>query len=294
MPMLADRFAHPGYLVETDRLARELDDPALRIFDCTAFLIPDPERIYRIETGEADWRTGHIPGAGFIDIQGRLSEPHPSLRFTWPTAERFAEAMGAYGVGEGTRVVLYATGNPNWATRVWWMLRAFGFEDVAVLNGGLPKWRAEGRPLSTEPCRYPPARFVARPRAGFVAGRDDVRAAMTDSSATVLNALSAEQHRGSGGTHYGRPGRIPGSVNVPAASLVDPATNAWRPPAELAAAFRAAGVEDGKRVVCYCGGGIAASNTAFVLSLLGHDAVTLYDNSLSEWAADPSLPMETG
>src|SRR5690606_34261538 len=134
---------------------------------------------YRAESGRAQYDQGHIPGAVFADLIDDLSDPDSPLRFTLPSAERFAAAMGTLGVGEGTRAVLYSTDSPQWATRLWWMLRAFGFDDAAVLNGGFGKWKREGRPVSTEPGKYPPARFVPHPRPGLFVGKEDVAAAIS-------------------------------------------------------------------------------------------------------------------
>jgi thiosulfate/3-mercaptopyruvate sulfurtransferase len=169
-----------------------------------------------------------------------------------------------------------------------------GFDDAAVLNGGWKKWTFEGRPTSTEPCAYPPARFVARPRPALFVGKGAVLAGLGQRATCILNALSEEQHRGTDGVTYGRPGRIAGSANIAARSLVDPKTHAYLPARVLRERFAAAGALEAERVITYCGGGIAASSDAFVLTLLGHDGVAVYDASLSEWAADPSLPMETG
>lgn len=285
--------AHPEYLVETDWLAAHLGDPALRVLECTAILHPLPEGGYRAESGLATWQSGHIPGSGFADLTGNLSDQKSPLRFMMPPAEQLAAAMAALGVGEGTRVVLYDRAVNMWAARVWWMLRAVGFDDAAVLNGGWRTWTLENRPVSTAPCAYPRGRFVARPRPELFADKSAVLAGRSDSATCVLNALTDEQHRGTGGVHYGRPGRIAGSANVAARALVDPKTHAYLPIDELRRQFASSGVLASGRVITYCGGGIAASSDAFVLALLGHEHVAVYDASLSEWAADPSLPMET-
>src|SRR5262245_56912608 len=129
-------FANPQYLVETDWLAAHLRDPIVRVLECTVYLEPAPGTPggYRVESGRGRWAEGHIPGAGFIDLQEELSDPAASLRFMMPSAARFAEAMGRHGVGEGVRVILYDRAVNMWAARVWWMLRAVGFDDAAVLN----------------------------------------------------------------------------------------------------------------------------------------------------------------
>jgi thiosulfate/3-mercaptopyruvate sulfurtransferase len=202
--------------------------------------------------------------------------------------------MTRFGVGEGTRVVTYSTTTPQWATRVRWLLRGFGFDAAAVLDGGFQKWRREGRPVETGPARpRPAANFVVREERPLMAGKEAVLAAIGDNGVCTLNALSPEQHAGTGGNSYGRPGRIKGSVNLPAAHLIDPATGALLPAVELRRRFEAVGAF-GKAVITYCGGGIAASADAFALVMLGHPDVRLYDASLSEWAMNPALPMETG
>ena len=282
-------------LVETDWLAAHLGEPDLRVIECTVYLQPaDVPGGYRVESGRAKWAEGHIPGAGFVDLQDELSDRTSQLRFMMPPAAQFAEAVSRHGVGDGVRVVLYDRAVNMWAARVWWMLRAFGFDDAAVLNGGFRKWTREGRPLATDGGGAPRRTFTARPRPALIADKSGVLGALDDSRACVLNALTEEQHRGTGGTSYGRPGRIAGTANVPARELVDPDTHAYLPLDVLRAKFAASGALDAKRVITYCGGGIAASSDAFVLTLLGRSDVAVYDASLSEWAGDPSLPMQSG
>ena len=281
-------------LVDSEWLAGHLDDPAVRVLECTVYLHPaDVPGGYRVESGRGRWAEGHIPGAGFADLQEDLSDRASRLRFMMPPAAQFAEAMGRYGVGPGVRVVLYDRAVNMWAARVWWMLRAFGFDDAAVLDGGWKKWTRENRPVATDDGARPARAFTARPRPALVADKAGVLSALGDERACVLNALTEEQHKG-GGVTYGRPGHIAGSGNVPARDLVDPETHAYLPVDVLRKKFAAAGALDAKRVITYCGGGIAASSDAFALALLGRDDVAVYDASLSEWAADPSLPMATG
>jgi thiosulfate/3-mercaptopyruvate sulfurtransferase len=287
-------FVTPQHLVETDWLAPRVGDPGLRVLECTVFLHPELPHGYRAESGQAAWAAGHIPGSGFADLTDDLCDRTSRLRFMLPPASQLADAMSRLGVGDGVRVVLYDRAMNIWAARVWWMLRAFGFDEAAVLDGGWRKWTLEGRAVSIDPDPTPPRRFTARPRPELFTGKTDVLGALGDRSACVLNALTEEQHRGTGGATYGRPGRIAGSVNVPARELVDPKTHAYRDPETLRAKFAAAGALDAGRVITYCGGGIAASSDAFILTLLGHEHVAVYDASLSEWAADPTLPMDTG
>lgn len=283
-------FANPQYLVETSWLQQHLSDPDLRVLDCTVYLRP-VEGGVRPESGRADWARGHVPGSVFADLLGDLCDRNTSLPVMMPPAEQFAAAMSRYGVGDEHRVVLYDAGNNSWAARVWWMFRAFGFERAAVLNGGWKKWLAEGRPVSTEAAVYPPAHVTARAQPGRIVSKAEVRAAMADAGTCLVNALSAEEHSGKV-TRVARPGHIPGSVNVPAGSLVDPATNAYLSPEQLQSRFAQVGALNRGCVVTYCGGGIAASSAAFALSLLGVKNVALYDGSMAEWAADPQMPLE--
>ena len=287
-------FKHPEFLVDTAWLAARLEDPNLRIYDCTTHLLPHPTLPYRVESGREDYDESHIPGADFLDLQGELSDPDSNLRFTFPAAGDFAAAVGRHGLGDGNDVVLYSGTSPQWATRVWWMLRAFGFDRAAVLDGGLMKWKAEGRPLSTAAASYPPAVFTPKPRQGLIVQQDEVLAAIDKEGICTINALARDQHAGTGGRAYGRTGRITASVNVPTAELLDPETNAFLPAERIAEWFAECGADKAQRVLTYCGGGIAASATAMLLVMLGHENVGLYDNSMSEWSIDESLPMETG
>ncbi len=281
-------------LISTEELARRRGAPGLRLFDCTTYLRPRPEGGYNAESGRANYDKGHIPGAAYLDLGAELSDQHSTLRFTLPPLDALTKAFAAKGIGHGTFVVLYSHASPVWATRIWWMLRAVGFDDAAILDGGLDKWKAENRPLATEPTTYPPATLSLRGRPEIFVDKNDVKAAIGKPDTLTLNALSHEQHKGSGGVVYGRPGRIAGSSCVPAASLFG-ADKTLKPIAELRAAFEGVGTAPDKRVLVYCGGGIAASLDAFVLTaILGHKNVAVYDNSMQEWSNDQSLPMETG
>jgi thiosulfate/3-mercaptopyruvate sulfurtransferase len=165
---------------------------------------------------------GHIPGSAFLDLQGSSPTARARFNFTMPALDDLAARFAAKGIGEGTRVVLYSRGSMQWATRVWWMLRRSASTPPRVLDGGFDKWSAEGRPTETAETRYPPATLAARPRPGLFVGKDEVRAAIGDAGTCTINALAPDLHRGDN-PRYGRPGRVPGSVNVPALALVDAA-----------------------------------------------------------------------
>ncbi len=285
-------------LVETEWLEQNLGDPDLRVFDCTVIATLNPDRDakfpFAFESGRARFNEEHIPGAGFIDLLVDLSDTSSDLPFTMPPARQFADAMGRAGVGERARVVLYGATDPIWAARVWWMLRSFGHDNAAILNGGWAKWSAEGRRVSSAACAYSPVRFATQVRPGYFVGKDEVLAAIGDDGVRTVNALPAMVYSGAGGPVFGRKGRVSGSVNVPFASLHDPDTGAYLPAGRLREKFDAVGAGVAKRIIAYCGSGIAASNDAFVLSLLGYDNVAVYDASMAEWGHDESLPMETG
>ena len=193
-----------------------------------------------------------------------------------PPVEQLEAAFGRHGIGEGARVVLYSIGTMMWATRFWWMLRALGV-DAQVLDGGFDKWKEEGRPVETgAPKGYPATTFKAAPRAGFFVDKNTVIARIGDPATAIVNALGPQFHRGLEPSRYGRPGRIPGSVNVPAATLVN-ADKTLTTLAGAEAKFAAQGITRDRNGICYC----------------GYDKVTLYDASMGEWARDPALPIET-
>jgi thiosulfate/3-mercaptopyruvate sulfurtransferase len=284
-------------LISTVELSGILDRPDLRLFDCTTYLEPAPEGSgvpYLAVPGDQTFAAGHIPGADFLDLQGEFSQQGTELRFMMPDVAQLEAAFGRHGVDANSRVVLYSIGTPMWATRFWWMLRSLGFDHAQVLDGCFDKWKAEERPIESGPAKgYKKAKFTAKPRQGFFVGKDEVLAAVSDHSAVVVNALGPQFHRGLEPSRYGRPGRIPGSCNVSAATLLDPATRVFVLLADAEAKFATQGLRKDKRVIAYCGGGISATIDLFLLHRLGYDNLTLYDGSMGEWAKDDALPIET-
>ena len=281
------------FVVETEWLAGHLDDPQVRVFDCTVMLsAPRPGKAQAPLTGAERYWAGHIPGAAFIDVAAALSTPS-DLRFTFPSAEIVEQTMSELGVDDETQVVLYDSQGTMWATRVWWILRAYGFDRAAILNGGSGKWLAEDRAVTSAPAELRQATFTARPREGLLATRAEVEAAIESGGSCIIDALPKEQYEGEV-NGYGRPGHIPSATNVPFGATRDRETGAFLPDAELRAMFEQAGALSGGRVITYCGGGIAATLDAFLLTRMGVQDVAVYDGSLSEWTADPSLPLVTG
>ena len=278
-------------LVSTDWLAEHLGDDDLVVLDCTVWLRPADGGGYLSVSGRADFETAHLPGAGFADLTGELCDRSSPLRFAVPEPAQFAAAMGALGAGDGRRVVLYDQNRSMWAARVWWMLRWVGFDDAALLDGGLRAWTVEGRPTESGPARAArPATLTARPRPRLIADRDEVLAAVGDGATCLIDALGEAQYRGEVDS-YGRPGHIPGASNTPAFDLVDRETGRYLPLEVLRQRFPA---DPSARTITYCGGGIAASSDAFVLTRLGFSDVAVYTASLQEWVADPANPLVTG
>jgi thiosulfate/3-mercaptopyruvate sulfurtransferase len=269
-------------LVEIDWLETHLHDPDLRILECTVFLKPGLEGV-QFESGYQTWVEGHIPGSRFVDLIEELSAPKAEFPFMMPSAEQFTEVMAHHGVGEGTQVILYDRAKTMWAARVWWMLWYAGFDQAAILNGGWHKWRQDGCPVSTELSQYPPARFQAHFQPELMADMNEVIAVMKDRQSPLIHALEQDSYRKQ---------RIPGSVNVPAMELLDHETERFLPLEMLRQRFQEIGAPDSKKIITYCGAGIASCSVAFVLTLLGYTNVSMYDGSLAEWSAHENLPIE--
>jgi len=274
-------------LVTAEWLSQHLDDPDLVVLDCTVRVEPDQAGGFRTVSGRAGYDSGHIPSAGFADLTADLADGNSPLGFALPTPERFCAAMGALGVGDDSRVVLYDANHSVWAARVWWMLRWAGFDRAALLDGGLGAWTAEGRPLSSEPATRPAKHLTPAPRPELIANREEVLASIGNSTVCLVDAMPEPHYRGAMAM-YGRPGHIPGASNVPALALLDE-SGRYRPHDELAAMNHC---DRDARAITYCGGGIAASSNAFVMTRLGFADVAVYMASLEEWAADPANPME--
>jgi len=266
-----------GPLVSSSWLRERLDDPGVRVVDCR-FRLGEPG------AGERLWRAGHIPGAAFMELDGELaSEPGERGRHPLPGSEVFEAAARRAGIGSDTLVVAYDEAAEGGAARLWWLLRHFGHERVAVLDGGLRGWQAEGGPLDagTEP--RPPGSFVARPREGDTAEAEGL------SGSLLLDARAPERYRGELEPIDPVAGHIPGAVNLPFAALAP--DGRFLPPAELRAAFDAAGAAPGRELVAYCGSGVSACVLLLAAELAGLEPGRLYSGSWSEWSGR-GLPAE--
>lgn len=274
-------------LVSAEWLNEHLNDPDLVVLDCTVLVQMGGEGGFSIASGRASYKDGHIPTAGFADLMGDLSDNDSPYQFAVPSPEAFANAMNALGVNDNSRVVLYDSSGSAWAARVWWMLRWIGFDRAALLDGGLAAWTGAGYPMSTEVVKRPAGTLTVALRPELIVDKDEVHAAIGDDSVNIIDALSEPVYRGDV-TMYARPGHIAGASNMPMTSLLDDAGH-FRPGNELDELL--VGDRD-TRSITYCGGGIAASANAFVMTRQGFTDVAVYTASMQEWANDESLPME--
>lgn len=287
-------YARPDLIIETDALEAELGADDLRIIDCNVVMKVKEGGGYEIKSGRDDYNEAHIPGSCFLDLLTELSDDHPTLRFMMPSAEQFARVVGAAGIGDEHRVVLYSRGANFWATRLFLMFRALGFDNCRVLNGAWDKWVAEGRPTTADVPDWPSATFTPKPRLGQIIGKDEVLAAVQRKDTCLINALTPQVFSGETvNAAYGRPGHIEGSVNLYAYDLIDKTDNTFVDAATMKEKFNAIGALEAGNVITYCGGGISATTDSFALLLLGRDDVALYDGSMTEWGPDESLPMAT-
>jgi thiosulfate/3-mercaptopyruvate sulfurtransferase len=276
-------------MTETDELARELEAPDLVIIDAS-WHMPGEGRDAR-----AEYLAEHIPGAIFFDID-EIADSKSILPHMLPPPEKFSSRMRSMGIGDGSRIVVYDSLGLFSAARVWWTFRVMGVEDVSVLNGGLPKWKREGRPLeSGEPRTRSTRHFTARRNLDLVRDAADINSLLKDKSAEIVDARSAGRFDGT--VPEPRPGlrsgHIPGAHNLPYGKLLK-ADGTLKSPREIERLFEDAGVDLAKPVVTSCGSGITAGILALALAQIGHRKTAVYDGSWAEWGADQSLPIETG
>ena len=276
-------------LVSTEWLAKHLSAPDVRVVDATYYL-PGDRR-----DAKAEFASEHIPGAVFFDIDD-IADESADLPHMLPDPVKFSSRVRKLGLGDGNRIVVYDRQGMFSAPRVWWTFRAFGHKDVAVLDGGLPKWKAEGRPLDDHPGLPRERHFTARLNDLTVRDRTQMQRNLTNGRELVLDARSAERFRGEGDEPRPglRSGHIPGSRSLPYSGLFDPDNGTLLPRDQLKAKLTEAGVDYGKPVVTTCGSGVTAAILSLALELTGHRDHALYDGSWADWGRPGDTPIATG
>lgn len=281
-------------LVKPAWLAARLNDPQVRIFDCSLNRIPQTVGPSLWESCRDTWRAEHIPGASYIHMVEDLIDPDAPVPFTLPKPDTVAALLSSRGVLQGATIVLYGSGYIPAIHRVWWTLRASGIADVKILGCSLKQWIAEGYPVRKGEEKFDPTHYVCT-RVSIVAYQQEVeQASASGSKSCLINALSRELFEGAGNQVFGRRGRIPNSINIPAESLIDSDSGRLKSSEELKRLIPIDSLASCHRIISYCGGGLAASTVFFALSVLGFDNISLYDGSLFDWSSNPALPMVIG
>lgn len=284
-------------LVSTQWLGEHLGDDDLIVLEASVYLEPA-----RADGAHAEFRSGlddyerrgHIPGARFADLFTQFSDPAAPFPFTRPTAAQFAAAASRLGISRTSHVVIYDDLANQWAARLWWVFRSYGHPRVSVLDGGLRKYRAEGRPIQSGLSPYARANYTHPLPAAIAATTRDVLDIVAGRRAGRLVCFLPKDDFSGRVSGRARPGHIPGSTNLPFAELVDDTDNTLRPAEDLRHLFESRAALDGGLVVTYCGGGVASALGALALAVIGYEQTLEYDGSLAEWTADRARPLETG
>ncbi|MEH6525228.1 MAG: sulfurtransferase [Sneathiella sp.] len=277
-------------LVEPDWLEAHMGDPTVRIIDTRVTIVPQPPGPSDYVSLYPEYLMSHIPGAAYLHMVEDLSDPEGPFPFALPNPEVIWRRLEALGIRDNDTIVLYGNHISFAVHRCWWVLAVAG-ANVRLLNSTFDKWLAADRPVASGEESFKPTTFTATPHLDWVASKADVIASMDSDDVIALNALSAGQHAGRG-QPFGRPGRIPGSLSLPAAAMMQPESGAFRSLDEITQILEDRGISKTDQVITYCGGGIAASTTFVALRLLGYENLSLYDGSLMEWSEDPNLPLQ--
>lgn len=284
------------FLVETSWLAEHLNDPHLRVVDMRGYVRTVEKNGVQdaLYVGARDeYEQGHIPGAIYIDWSHDIVDLDDPVEAQVAPAQRFADVIGRLGIGDQHLVVAYDQHpTSQFATRLWWALNYYGHSEVVILNGGLAKWQREERPLDTAIPSYPPVTFTPDVQPQLRATAQDVLSMINTKGITLVDARDSGQYTGAIVRGEGRPGHIPGAINLPREEMIDPQTGTFRSNDELQHLITSAGISLDERVVAYCNGGVAATTVLFTLAMLGYPQLTNYDGSWNEWGKRQDLPTE--
>tara|TARA_B100001741_G_scaffold312940_1_gene317552 strand:+ start:1289 stop:2167 length:879 start_codon:yes stop_codon:yes gene_type:complete len=288
-------WRYPEKIISCSSLKEKLGNDDVRVFDCTTLLDytdDHPSKPYDVKSCFSEYEKTHIPTAAYLDLQKDLSDKNSPFGMTLPDLEILAENFRRLGIGAPYHIILYASNGMQWATRIWAMLEAIGFTKVSVLDGGLKEWQRLGFATEAGVNEFQPADFGAQINSNLFIGKERVLSALGQDGCILLNSLTEDIFSGKS-RRYGRPGRIPGSINIPFHELLETNRGTLKTPKEIVSIMNNAGIKSDHRIINYCGGGIAATLSAFVLYQLGYNDLEIYDNSMSEWAMDSKLPIET-
>ena len=280
---MAGAHARPELLASPDWLAENLGRPEVRILDVR--WRPDG-------TGRLAFAAGHVPNATYLDWRAAFVDPEDAdtvLLLAPP--DQVAAAVAAAGIGSGSTVIIYDDTTSLYASRTWWSLRAYGLESLRILDGGYGAWVASGRPISHAANEPDPASFTPRAQLRTRLTTSDLRSLVGSPGALILDARAPAEYRGFEGNAR-RLGHVPGAVNLPVAMTTEPGTGRFADGDTLQALIQRAGVASGRRVVCYDASGVAAAKLAFVLALMGHDDVAVYDGGWADWGSRLDLPVD--
>ena len=282
-------YARPDALVSTEWLAEHLNAPDVRIVD-GSFYLPAQKR-----DPKAEFTAQHIPGAVYFDIDDICDSASP-LPHMMPSPEKFSSRVRKLGLGDDNKIVIYDTTPMTGAARVWWMFRAMGHKDVAVLDGGLPKWLKEGRPVTDDPTVPRDRHFTARLDNALVRSVDDVKSLLDSKREQIVDARAAARFRGEAPEPRAglRSGHMPGAFNLPYNDLIDPATGTMLPADKIKTRIAASGIDSSKKVTASCGSGVTACVVGLGLYLTGAPEAAIYDGSWTEWGGRADTPIVTG
>lgn len=273
-------------LVTIEWLADHLGDTGLLVFDCSRFM---DMTIGHEKSGRPAYDREHIPGAAFVELQDDLSDPEAELSYTPLPAGALAAAFGRLGIGDETHVVLYDNSGSMWAAWAWWLLWSVGFDRAALLPGGVAEWREAGHAVTDQTTEYPSATLTPAPRPGALADKEEVLAATGNPTVRIIDVLPPESYEGLFAM-YDRPGHIASAINEPMGAISGDGFS-LKSTEEIESGL---GGSPDQRAITYCGGGIAASASAFAMVRAGYTDVAIYPGSLEEWTKDPALPMVAG